>query len=199
MVRGNDDLPDHWPRMADHLFAQNCWAFDASLSTFRGERMYRMKKASRNAGDLLVAHTADNAHERDNLVWPIVFCYRQYIELALKDVIAIYGPKADPRIEPNWNTHKLGELWKPYKQILLAITSDDIPEVLAVEACIAEFDEIDVKSYAFRFPNDKKGEQVDIPLDFMDLYNLQCVMESIYAFFDATESALDVHFNPPCG
>jgi hypothetical protein len=52
-----------------------------------------MKKAFKMVADLLVGFTRGNAHERDSLVWPIVFCYRQYVELVLKDAIAEYGPQ----------------------------------------------------------------------------------------------------------
>jgi len=37
------DLPEHWPRAGDRLFVQTSWGLDANLSTFPGERLYRMK------------------------------------------------------------------------------------------------------------------------------------------------------------
>ncbi len=200
MSEDNDDFPKYWPRTGNRLFVQNCWKLDAEIATFRGERIYRMKNAFKNAADLLVIYTAENAHERRNLVWPIVFCYRQYIELALKDVIAEYGLQmlTVPKIEPNWKTHKLKDLWVSYKQIigstLSETTADEIPEVLAVEACIDEFHEIDEGSYTFRYPADTEGRQIDIPFSSIDVYHLQDVMEGIYNFLDASESALDAHF-----
>lgn len=204
MSEDNYNLPKYWPRVGDRLFVQNCWTLDAEIATFRGERIYRMKKAFKDAADLLVVYTEENAHERRNLVWPIVFCYRQYIELALKDVIAEYGPQIENnhKIEPNWNTHSLKELWTYYKQIinstLSEITADDIPEVLSIEACIDELEGIDAGSYSFRYPTDTKGRQIDIPFSSIDLYHLRDMMEGIYGFLDASESALDAHFNPPC-
>jgi hypothetical protein len=203
MSEDNDDLPKDWPRIGDRLFVQNCWKFDAPIATFRGERLYRMKKAFKSAADLLVIYTEENAHERANLVWPIVFCYRQYIELALKDVIAEYGPQMEnsQAIEPNWNTHSLKELWTSYKQItnstLCEVTADGIPEIMSIEACIDELDGIDSGSYTFRYPTDKRGHQIGIPFSSIDLYHLRDVMEGIYGFLDANESVLDAHFNPP--
>ena len=64
----DDDLPEYWPRASDRLFVQNCWAIDAEIATFRGERLYRMKAAFKTAADLLVSQTEENAHERRNLV-----------------------------------------------------------------------------------------------------------------------------------
>jgi hypothetical protein len=75
-------------------------------------------------------------------------------------------------------------------------TADEIPEILSIEACIDELDGVDTGSYTFRYPTDKKGRQSDIPFSSIDLYHFRDVMEGIYGFFDANESALDAHFNP---
>lgn len=199
MSEGNHDLPEYWPRVGDRLFVQNCWEFDAEIATFRGERIYRMKKAFKNAADMLVTYTENISYERRNLVWPIVFCYRQYIELALKDAIDKYGPQIEngDKIKPNWSTHSLKELWADYKWIISRVADDDVPEMLSIEACIDELGGIDAGSYTFRYPTDKKGRQIDIPFSSIDLYHLRAVMEGIYGFLDAGESMLDAHFNPP--
>ena len=201
MPNDDYDMPNYWPNIGDRLFIQNSHALDATIATFRGERLYRMKKAFKKAADLLVAHTEENVHERDNLVWPIVFCYRQYIELALKDVIAEYGHRINSQaISPNWNTHNLKELWTFYKKIanssMCDVTADELPEIVSVEACIEELAGIDEGSYTFRYPTDKKGQQINLPFNSIDLYHLRDVMEGIHCFLDANESALDAYFNP---
>jgi len=190
-----DDLPEHWPRAGDRLFVQCHWTVDAPIATFPGERFYRMKKAFKTAADLLVSYSEENTHERSNLVWPVVFCYRQYIELALKDMIAVHGKQVVPEILPNWKDHQLPTLWRSYKELIdatfSAINAVDLPEVAAVEACIEEFNRVDAGSYTFRYPTDKQGNQIDIPLSSIDLRHLQGVMEGIYLFFEAGEAALD--------
>jgi hypothetical protein len=60
----DDDLPEYWLRGGDRLFVQNAGGVDAYLSTFRGERLYRMKKAFKMSGDLLVSQSEENTHER---------------------------------------------------------------------------------------------------------------------------------------
>ncbi len=195
----DDDLPEYWPRAGDRLFVQNSWETDAEIATFRGERLYRMKKAFKTAGDLLVNQTEEDAPERRNLVWPIVFCYRQYIELALKDMIEEHGSKVVPEIKPDRKNHGLRDLWKSYRTLigetLFEISTNDLPEVVAVEACIAEFDQIDAGSYTFRYPTDKEGKQLEIPFDSIDLCHLRNVIEGIFVFLDSAESALDAHFD----
>jgi len=202
MLESNEEFLENWPRIGDRLFVQNSWAIDAAIATSRGERLYRLKIAFKNAADLLVNHTTTHPHERPNLVWPIVFCYRQYIELALKDVIDSYGLQVmtGPEIRPNWNSHKLEDLWISYKRIigqtLVESIADDIQGLPAVEACINEFVGIDPGSYTFRYPVGRDGRQTEIPCDSIDLYHLRDVMERLCIFFDATESSLDEHFNP---
>lgn len=202
MLESDDEFLEAWPRTGDRLFVSNSWAIDAAIATFDGERLYRLKIGFKNAADLMVNYTAENPHERSNLVWPIVFCYRQYIELALKDVIETHGSQVmtGPKIKPNWSSHKLRDLWIPYRRIVDSIflenTVDDIPDFLAVEACINEFEGIDPGSYTFRYPVEKDGRQMEIPFDSIDLYHLQDVMDRLCNFFDATESSLHEHFNP---
>lgn len=42
----------------------------------------------KDAADLLVDNIEGNGRQHDFLVYPIVFLYRQYLELAIKDVIS---------------------------------------------------------------------------------------------------------------
>jgi hypothetical protein len=197
----DDDMPEGWPKIGDRLFVPTLREFP-NIATFSGERIYRMKKAFKNAADLLVTYTEEITYERRNLVWPIVFCYRQYIELALKDVINGYGCRTEPKIKPIWNKHSFKILWPPYKQIIGSIlsttTADELPGVLVVESCIYEFEKIDDGSFTFRYPTDTQGLQIDIPFGSVDIFHLRDVMERIYNFFDCTEAALDAYFNPYC-
>jgi hypothetical protein len=198
----DDDLPENWPRAGDHLFVQRDWLVDARIATYHGERLYRMKSGYKLAGDVLVGETEDIAYERSNLLWPVVFCYRHYIELALKDMIAAHGLRISPEILPNWKDHNLLLLWQSYKRLIDAtlweMTADDLPEVAAVEACIDEFVALDAGSFAFRYPVGKDGAQTSIPLDSIDLWHLRTIMDRIHVFLDATESALDAHFDLSC-
>ena len=78
------ELP--WPRAGDELFAPaDDLRLSAHLGALRGESYTIGYKA---AGDILVEHIMRHEIEADTLVFPIVFCYRQYLELLLKDVLA---------------------------------------------------------------------------------------------------------------
>lgn len=202
MSENEDDLPEHWPRLGERLFVPGSPGRDADVaSSGLDERMYWMKEAFKEAADLLAIQAEESHNEQNKFVWPVVFCYRQYIELALKEVIAKHGGQVEPEIEPNWKSHKLGELWTHCKSImqetLFEMTVDDIPGVRALEGLINEFQGVDAGSYSFRYPTDTNGKLVEFPFESIDLANLKRVMEGIYTFFDCNKEVLGMHFDGP--
>jgi hypothetical protein len=66
--------------------------------------------------DLAVAHSRERTSDRDFLVYPIIFNYRQFIELSLKYQLATHGREVG--IAANWNTHNLESLWQEFQQML---------------------------------------------------------------------------------
>jgi hypothetical protein len=167
------------------------WASDAHVAKDAGERFYRMAKGSKRAGDLLAKHTDANVADRDNLVYSAVFCYRQYIELALKEVIEDYGDKIG--VPPDRNNHKLCPLWGNVMLILKYYYGHDAsecPDIAVVGDHIAEFANIDEHSNTFRYPMQRTGQSFEIKNDQLNLAQLRDVMESIYTFFDCLASDL---------
>jgi hypothetical protein len=109
------DVP--WPAAGDVLFADgpDPW-MNAQLSLSRfGEGAY--SAGYREAGDVLVARAAAAGGTPDLLVYPIVFCYRQYLEPELKDLIKIarrvHGIEHVPL-----TTHNLATLWKVARDLI---------------------------------------------------------------------------------
>ena len=80
----NVELP--WPRPGDEVFASGeDWSMNASVNWGGGWGLYAI--GYKNAGDVLVERVVEDRGEADALVYPIVFCYRQYLELTLKGVL----------------------------------------------------------------------------------------------------------------
>jgi hypothetical protein len=78
------ELP--WPRSGDHVFISgDDWWMNACVNWGGGWTLYAI--GYRNAGDVLVERVEQDRGEADALVYPIVFCYRQYLELMLKDTL----------------------------------------------------------------------------------------------------------------
>lgn len=182
-----------WPAPGDRLFVDSDWRLSAHIATFEGERRYRMAKGFKSAGDELVRHAEQSASERPNLVFPIVFCYRHYVELALKSIVEDHGARIC--IQPIRNSHNLmRDLWPAFIAILTETEVADLngPDLQAVRTCVEELDVADQRSTAFRYAKDMKGRQPDLP-DAIDLFHLRSVMIGVQNFFECVAMALDAH------
>lgn len=128
----------------------------------------------KEAGDLLLQHTL-KAGRQNVLVYPIIFLYRHYIELILKEIIL-----------NNWEYlgisqsfpegHNIYKLWKICRQNMqeadklvdpgFAESEEYQKEIIqaydALEADLSKFAEIDPDSQSFRYPVDSKGNPIEI-------------------------------------
>jgi len=115
--------------------------------------------------------------------YAVIFLYRHYLELRLKELILAYGGN----LSIISNEHSLLNLWKELRK------QDDVqPEVLhseslkdieTAEKIIAQFDEIDRKSQVFRYPIDKAGRVTVPPIQF-DLVRLKDMLGWTSQFLD---------------
>jgi hypothetical protein len=182
-----------WPRKGDQLFKADVdWWHNACLNYLHDDwTLY--SEGYKRAGDLLVEHMKESRSYQDFLVYPIVFLYRQYIELRLKELIRdgnqlIDNPKKFPK------HHKIDELWKHCRRILEKVWPEGPAEDLdAVEECIHQFSEKDPTSMAFRYPTDKNGNRSLPSLSHINLRNLSEVMARISSLLDGTSMAISVY------
>lgn len=73
-----------WPTEGDAPFTQSeNWEQNAYIDRFGHGRIVMMMNGYKMAGDLMVAQVARDRHDGDVLVFPVVFNYRQFIELSL--------------------------------------------------------------------------------------------------------------------
>lgn len=150
----------------------------------------------KEAGDLLLK-IAQGGGRQNVLIYPIVFAYRQYIELQLKEIIVnnrsyLGIHKAFPRI------HYIDELWQILREDLQKIDKDadlgfikteGYQEILkkydALEADLKRFAQWDPDSTYFRFPVDSRGFPIVIDLKDISFKELSGLIESISETLDA--------------
>jgi len=137
----------------------------------------------KEAADTLVARLASGSRN-DGLVAPIVYCYRQYLELRLKMITESASWITGKKFK---HDHNLLNLWQPLEQQLTQELQERDREALeAVDACIREMHEIDPSGTAFRYPEfvslNQKAHQ-------LDLGNLKEVMGRVAVFLDGTQDA----------
>src|ERR1700692_2298612 len=81
-----------WPKRGDKAFSvSENWQQNARVVTGVHSRLVIMMTGYKAAADLLVEKSQRSGFDRDTLVYPIMFTYRQFIELELKYLIATYG------------------------------------------------------------------------------------------------------------
>ena len=150
----------------------------------------------KNAADYLVEH-AVKEWPADMLVYPIVFLYRQYLELQLKDLLQILFKchRLSCRLPI---THDLMQIWHRFRPLVESLDEklEGVEYYDHIEARIKEFDIIDKTSYSFRYPQDTQeglsleSIKTDIGDEMLNIFQMKCVMDSIYAVLQGQSETL---------
>ena len=113
----------------------------------------------KEAGDRLVEFVLAKARYLDVMVFPILFLYRQYIELRLKEII-MEGKILLEEGSSYPKHHKISDLWNTAKSIAIRVFKKDNepPDFDYAEHVITEFSKIDPESLSFRYPESKSEE-----------------------------------------
>ena len=179
-----------WPRQGDKPFvvADDPYS-NAEIAEDGFARLVLMTDGYKKAGDLMVEASTEDLLTRAIVVCPVIFNYRQFLELSLKYQLATYGPSVG--IRPNWHTHDLAVLWSEFLAMLDEYGTEDPDEVdPVVGEIILEFAKIDPGSYAYRYPVDKNG--VALPVAYSDLHlpTLGDVMNAVSGYFNGCDGYL---------
>src|SRR5258708_33396501 len=86
-----------WPSVSDKAFVETLPFRGAWVANRADERLFRMIEGFREAGDLLVSESEGQPRRAQNLIYPVIFSYRQSLELRLKYLLVEFGPFAGER------------------------------------------------------------------------------------------------------
>ncbi|BAZ94055.1 polyribonucleotide nucleotidyltransferase [Thiohalobacter thiocyanaticus] len=180
-----------WPTAGDKPFVVADDPFDnANIADNEFTRLVLMMTGYKEAADLMVERSANDRPARDTLVFPIIFNYRQFLELTLKYQLATYGPAVG--IRANWETHDLAALWSEFLAMLERYGTEDPDEAdPVVGEIILEFAKIDPRSYSYRYPVDRKGNPVPVAYSDLHLPTLADVMKAVDGYFTGCDGYLD--------
>ncbi len=181
-----------WPLPGDDPFAPSYGLASVTIPENEIPRFFMMVSGYNEAANHLVDKALEDRHERESLIFPILFLYRHYLELQLKYFISTYGRHAG--IEPDWNTHKLTFLWRRFKEILdefMGEAQDPGNADTTVEKIVAQFAKMDPRSFSYRYPCDRKGRPVSIAQNNLDLKTLKDVMNGVSSYFSGCDGYFD--------
>lgn len=137
----------------------------------------------------------DSDRECFGVFLPMLYCYRHYLEVALKhlieqlDRLSTLDTKVDLQRE-----HGLKQLWNGAK--LLAYDVFRWPDPIRdapdkdVERLLNEFHEFDPTSQTFRYRRDRQERPHDESIPNADLHNLIAVMHGLFNYFSAWEDRI---------
>jgi len=156
----------------DRLFTKgDDWSNNACLnSTADGWGTY--SHGYKRAADLLIEHVERTSSDQNAVVYPALFLYRQYIELATKD-ITYTARRLLARAGGRPRGHDIRRLWADCRQLLIEVSPDEpVNDLDELTRLIAEFADVDPGAQAFRYPVDSRGRP---SLEGMRLLNLRSI------------------------
>ncbi|KAB2823052.1 hypothetical protein [Aliivibrio finisterrensis] len=128
-----------------------------------------------------------DVRDKDSLIFPIVFLYRQHIELSLKSIIRILDHRfGNTRTDRILERHKILDLWDEatdlygaylnQKQPKLVFTN---PSLVKERGIVNEFNKVDEDSFSFRYSTDKQGNELLDGISYISLNNFQEQIASV--------------------
>lgn len=194
-VTEEDDLPEFWPRAGVHPFSyrsRDQRDVMASLSRFKGAEWFGYSEGYFRAAIYTLNVAAETPDEVEWLAYPIVFLFRQAMELKMKETIRECGPIVGREI-PAPEGHKFTDLWKELEMLLREVWPDHPPDPVekALGAQLRSWQNIDSSSTAFRYPERLKGGP-SLHFKVLNLTVVAEVAQGIYDALNAIGTALDV-------
>ena len=142
--------------------------------------------------DRLVEDFIGTGKFSDPDAYPVVFLYRQYLELRLKQLLVASGLLLDEEGKAP-STHKLIPLWKRLRPRLEHLYRDNRSMHFydSIESRLAEFDAVDAGSYAFRYPVDNAEAPNLQGLNVINVKRVGDVVGAMAQILDGASEALD--------
>ena len=157
------------------------------------ENWWEYRNGYKKAGDALLSssNVLGIGRKEYELVYPMIFSYRHYIELQLKEIILNAREFLDIN-EKFPDVHNIEKLWAMCRELLHKMdeildpqftASDGYRAILkaykALEADLKVFWEIDPNSESFRYPVDSRGNPIVADLEAVDFRTLKELVSRI--------------------
>ena len=171
------------------------WWYNACLN-YGQDDWWVYANGYKRAAEVLIEHVKQTRSDLDSLIYPIVFSYRQYIELGLKQL----ARNASDLLEEEFSlkrSHDLDLLWNDARSLLERVEAEFMPESDPTdwaphEAIIAEFAKVDPLSMSFRYPEDKKGNKAIPDIIHINVRQLQDLMNTLTELLEGADISLSV-------
>lgn len=187
--------PENWRFPSDFagqsLFqVASDWHNNAMLGwTYSAPDVYAV--GYKDAADGLLYALSERRVSLDTVIYPLVFLYRQGLELQLKLILPLARRLAN-KAQKNDHSHGLMPMWGELRELLDVLDPyEDDKEIPAMQEFIRQLDEVDPQSYAFRYSTTKRGE-VSLPdIRHINVRHLSEIMDSVFLMMSGIRSVLE--------
>ena len=179
------------PKKGDKLFSSDGFRRHSACLNYSHTPWDLYSVGYKEAADLLVQSISERRGTPDTLVYPVVFLYRQYLELRLKDLYRDGCLLLDK--EPNLNfNHNLKTLWQAVRVIFEEIWPNGaLEQWSALDDLIEQFFVIDPGSLTFRYPTKKDGSlALDPNVSQINLQNLSDVIAAMSTVLEGSSEEI---------
>jgi hypothetical protein len=153
----------------------------------------RFANGYKDAADQLCKDVEADDTLRNFVALGVLFLYRHSVELHLKSLLLDAGDFLDDpeKVPPN---HYLLTLWKRVRTLLLKIDPrSEGPWLNRADDIIADFDELDPTSSAFRYPVDTRGAAALPPNLRVDLVSIAHIIGELHILLEGASTQIDVY------
>lgn len=160
----------------------------SSLYTIDSDMYIQDGYASASAILLTLVRLSNDRYMRECYIFPALFCFRQYLELTMKDSILYFRLKRKNAVrgESNLEGHDLQVLWN---NLIIYIDVYD-SEVEHVSNIIDELNTVDCNGELFRYGSSltKKVLNKNVKMPLIDVDKLYIRILQLYSFFEGINS-----------
>ncbi len=179
-------MKKHLPNQHDALFKNESSLEYGVWLQSPANKFFLYSEGYKEAGNKLYEYCVENAFYGNLMIYPLIFTYRHFVEIRLKELI-IMGYRYLDEAKDFHDEHSLMKLWNVYRKEIIEKITDDIPkeDLDNVQRIIAQFADEDPDSMSFRYPVSKAPNRTPLlKRETIDLENFKKVMDKLIFFFD---------------
>lgn len=190
-----------FPSSTDVLFQEESDSDYGAWVKNPANKFFLYSQGYLTAANLIYASIGESPVYQNTLVYPMIFNYRQFLELRLKE-LSVIGNKYLGRDKDFEEVHSLKKLWNDYKNSILSELEPniDIALISDVERLINEFEAEDPNSMNYRYPHKKldKGaaastRKESLSRQTLDLKNFKATIDKLIHFLDIRWEEMDIN------
>ncbi len=182
------------PIKSCHILKSDAYPWLNACINFASNQAELYTSGYKRAAEILIDYVLRERINLDTLVYPILFLYRQCIELQLKNLIKCGSELLDsPKEAPN--THDLRCLWEQCKGILEKIFDDESDPIKKIETIVLKLAEIDPRSQAFRYPKDRKGSKSLAGITHINFKKISDLFGETVGLLDGAETLISEYLS----